>query len=139
MAYLTLDDLVARFGEREMLDVADRDDDGVVDAGVLAAAIGDAERDVDAQIGARYAVPLATVPDLVKRVAAQLARYYLHVANPPEWVRAGYKDALAILADIRDGRVAIDAPAAAGGASVAGRVQGVADARIFTPDRLRGF
>jgi phage gp36-like protein len=137
MAYITLDDLVARYGEREMLDTADRDGDGTPDPVVLDAAIGDAGRDVDGQIGGRYHVPLADPPELVRRLACQLARYYLHF-QPPEHVRAGYKDALAQLADIRDGRVAIDAPPASGGGSVSGHPRGRAMPPVFAAGRIGG-
>ncbi|HSV29458.1 MAG TPA: DUF1320 domain-containing protein [Candidatus Omnitrophota bacterium] len=141
MAYITLDDLVARYGEAEMVDIADRDRDGVPDPDVLAAVIGDAERDIDAQLGGRYQVPLASVPDLVKRLACQLARYYLHRVQPPEWVRSGYSDAMRQLGEIRDGRVSLDgvAPAPAPVQASAGRVAGVSEPRVFTPSNLRGF
>lgn len=137
MAYITLDDLVARYGEQEMLDVADRDRDGVADQSVLDAAIGDAGRDVDGQIGGRYAVPLVDPPELIRRLACQLARYYLHF-QPPEHVRAGYKDALAQLADIRDGVVTIDAPPASGGGVVSKRTQGRAMPPVFSAGRIGG-
>lgn len=139
MAYITADDLIARYGIEELLDVADRDGDGTADPAVLDAAIGDAQRDIDAQIGGRHAVPLLTVPELVVRICCQLTRYYLHRVQPPEWVRNGYRDALAALADIRDGRVTIDAPSASTPAPASGRVLGVSAPPVFAGGRLTGF
>lgn len=81
MPYLTTDDYEARFGTEEAIRLTDRTGAGTVNAEDLAAAITDAEATVDAAIAVRYALPLATVPEILVRITADLARERLHDEN----------------------------------------------------------
>ena len=71
--------MVARFGEAELIELTDRDGcaDAIVEA-VLDAALADAAADIDAYLGGRYPLPLASVPRVLHRHACDLARYYLY-------------------------------------------------------------
>ena len=99
-AYATLADLTARAGEEEILQVADRDGDAVADADVVAAAIATAESEINGYIGARYRLPLAEVPELVKTWAVSIARYHLHRDGAPEHVVRDWKSAMDGLRDV---------------------------------------
>lgn len=91
MSYCTADDLTAEFGEVELIQLTDRNGTGQIDAGVLAKAIGRADRLINGFLGARQLpVPADTVVD----IACDLARYYLYKDECPEEVRNRYKDAL---------------------------------------------
>lgn len=77
MAYATEQNIVARYGEAQLLLVADRDGDGIADAGVVDAALDDATDEIDSYLAARYALPLTTVPGILTRIAADLAMMYM--------------------------------------------------------------
>lgn len=123
MPYATQADLEARYGAAEILQLADRDGDGVIDAGVIEQALADAGAEIDGYLGSRYALPLAEVPQIVKVYACDLARYRLWDKAASEEVRRRYEDALRYLRLAADGRVKIAAdggaePVASGGAEV---------------------
>ncbi|TRL38032.1 gp436 family protein [Rhizobium straminoryzae] len=99
-AYATLADLLARAGEDEILQVADRDGDGAADQDVIASAIAAAESEINGYIGARYRLPLSTIPDLVTTWAVSIARYHLHRDGAPEHVVRDWKSAMDGLRDV---------------------------------------
>ena len=105
MPYAALDDLIERAGASEISEVADRDGDGVPDADVIGAALTTADTTIASYLAVRYAVPLATVPDVVRKWAVAIARYNLHRDGAPDHVVRDYKDALAELKDAGAGRL----------------------------------
>lgn len=140
MTYASLTDLIARAGDKEILQIADRDRDLLPDPDVIAAALTHADNLVNGYVGARYTVPLGTVPDLVRTWSVSIARYYLHRNGAPENVGQDYKDAIAALKDVAAGRIALPLPSGGAPAAVAGgQVMADAPAEVFTPERLRGW
>lgn len=140
MPYATLDDLIERAGSAEILDVADRDGDGIADPAVIAAAIETAGQTVDAYLGVRFQLPLVTPPPMVAKWAVSIARYHLHRDGPPDHVVRDYKDALAELKDAGAGRLAL--PGLDGAAPASGnndRVLSAGDCRVFTDRSFEGF
>lgn len=138
MSYATEQNLIDRFGEDDIRQVADRDGDGVNDAAAIAGAIGDAGDTIDAYVGSRYDLPLVSVPPRLVRVACELAFYYLHRFSPPEHVRKLYEDAMKFLGDVSTGRakldIAGDDPAPAGDTIAAEGPD-----RTFSHDTLKDF
>lgn len=105
MPYCTQQDLTDRFGSVELLQLADRDHSGAVDAEVINGAIADADAEIDSYLAGRYALPLATVPPILVRRACEITRFYLYHNHPTETVRAAYDDALRWLREVAAGRV----------------------------------
>lgn len=105
MPYCTQQNLVDRFGENELLDLADRDVDGIVDAEVIAGAIADADAEIDGYIAQRYPLPLADVPPMLVRRACDITRFFLYSKHPTETVKTAYDEALRWLRDVNAGRV----------------------------------
>ena len=64
--YASLADLIARAGEAEIRQTADRNLDGTADTDVVNAALTDADNLINGYLRARYSLPLATTPALVK-------------------------------------------------------------------------
>ncbi|ARJ70085.1 gp436 family protein [Paracoccus contaminans] len=95
MTYASLEDLVERAGMDEIVQVADRDGDLIPDPEVIGAALVHADNIVDGYLAGRYQLPFPQVPDLVRTWATAIARYQLHRWDPPDYVVADYKDALA--------------------------------------------
>ena len=110
--YATQQDLVKRFGALELAQLTDPDAVlGAIDGERVALALADADHLINGYCGARYVLPLSPVPDVVVRIACDLARYYLHTIQPTDVVTANYKDALRQLADIAAGRLPLQAGA----------------------------
>jgi phage gp36-like protein len=141
VSYASLADLNELAGQEEILQVADRDNDGEADADVIAAALAHADNMINGYLAVRYAIPLTAVPDLVRTWAVAIARYRLHRDGPPDHVVRDYNTAIAALKDV--GRGQIDLPidpadgslanASSGGIAVTGPEP------VFSQDKLEGW
>jgi phage gp36-like protein len=138
--YITADDLTARYGALDLLQVSDRDGDGVADPGVLDAACADTTELMDGYLGERYSLPLTPISGLVKSWAAAIAWFRLFL-SPPDNVRAAYDDALTHLERARTGKLILQANGVPSAATpVNGAVLAVEGApRVFDHQSLRGF
>lgn len=141
MPYASLVDLTERAGEQELLDVADRDNDGIVDPDVVEAALLHADNVANGFLAVRYRLPLAAVPDLLRTWCVAIARYFLHRDNAPDNVVRDWKDATTSLEKMARG--VIDLPVAEGEpdpvAGDSGRVSIVGPEPVFTREKLRGW
>lgn len=78
MAYCTQDDVeVAAGGEERLRQLADNDRNGVADSDTVSRAIAAAGAWMDGIIEKRIAVPIATVPQRIKDIAADEAVYIM--------------------------------------------------------------
>ena len=114
MPYATASDLIARFGEEELRQLADPQGTGTWDAGIVHQALADASAEMDAYLAQRYAVPVPA-SDLIVRICCDIARYRLWEDRASDEVRSRYEDAVRMLRDIAAGRAAL--PGAAASAS----------------------
>ncbi len=135
MPYATQADLETRFGVQELAQLTDRVSGTVPDAAVIAAALADADALIEGYLAQRYALPVSPVPTLLRRIAADVARFLLHGKSAGEKVREAYDDALSVLRDLSSGKAALagalPAPAAQAPAAAGGAPQAAAPARIF--------
>lgn len=144
MSYATSDDLLARFGEPQLLLLADRDGDSIIDAAVVAQAIADADEIVDLHVRGKYAVPLSPVDGVITGIVCDLARtrFYGNSTEIPDSVAAADKAARDLLKQISAGTVTLSAaPAPAGEAATGGDqlVETAGPGQTFTLDTLKGF
>lgn len=139
-AYATQADLTDRFGAVELAQLTDRDSGQVIDTAVLDRALADADAEINSYLATRYALPLATTPTVLVRLAADMARYRLYDERVTDAVRARYQDAVSLLKRLASGEVRLDGatlqPEPASG-SVAVTVR--APARVFGSDALAGY
>lgn len=105
MTYATQADLVDRFGETELAQRTNRTDGLTIDTDVLGRALADADAEIDGYLATRYALPLASTPVVLVRMAADIARYRLFGDGAPDEVRNRYTDAVKLLVAISDGKV----------------------------------
>lgn len=135
-AYCTVQDLIDRYGETEILELTDRDQSGSVDQTVAERAIDDASAEVDGYIGSRYDLPLDSPPAVLTRIAADIARYRLYDNLATEEVRKRYEDALRFLKSVGKGEISLGAsePPASTGSPMVSRGR-----RMFDDDDLEGF
>jgi phage gp36-like protein len=108
MSFATVQDLQTRYGDQEILLLADRDGDGVIDAGVVETHLQDADSEIISELAGAVAIDAASPPLNLKRLACQIARYRLHGSNPTDAARNDYKDAIAFLRLVRDGKASLD-------------------------------
>jgi phage gp36-like protein len=139
MTYATEQDLIDRYGEEELIQLTDRANVGAIDSAVLARAIADADAEIEGYLVGRYALPLASVPPLLARLACDIARYHLYDDAPLEQVRTRYEDARAHLKGIANGTVQLGLPASAGAAPVSGSPEVDAPDRVFSRDTLERY
>lgn len=133
MSYAALQDLIDRYGERELIEVADRDEPpaGAPDPAIVQRALDDATAEVDAYLATKYATPLVTVPNAVLSATCVISRYRLHDDKATEKIRTDYEDAIRWLKDISAGR-ALLAELVQPGKSVTVAVR--APAEVFTAE-----
>lgn len=140
MAYAVYADLSGRMPEQTLIALTDEQGIGVGNEAVADAALADAAAEIDAMIGARYAVPVSPVPDLLKKVCLDLAVEGLyarrHDVETPEAVVRAAKASRALLLAIsrRDAslpNLEESAPATSSGAETS------ASTRLFSRDSLR--
>lgn len=140
MSYASGDDLANRTGELELVQIADRNRDGIADQMVIEAALIDADNLINGYLATRYGVPLASAPDLVRTWSVSIARYVLHRNGAPEHVIQDYKDAISSLKDVAAGRIALPLPQGAEPlAETGGTVMSSHPAEVFTAEKLRGW
>ena len=108
MAYATVADMIARFGELEVLQLTDRNQEGVIDKAVAKTALDDATAEIDAYLG-RFKRQVGKVPPLLVRLCCDIARYRLTAAQGvliTEEIRNRYKiDVLEILKALASGDI----------------------------------
>lgn len=141
MAYAVIDDLIARFGQRELIQLTDRSNPPAdeVDPTVAQPALDSAQSFVDGYVGAKYALPLTEWPVLLTDVMCDVARYRLYADQATELVSQRYKEAVETLKGISAGRVKIDAPTGIEPPSRAPVIETRGDPRRFTRETLRRF
>lgn len=138
MTYATPTDLITRFGAKEIAQRADRGtprqvtdplmEDAAAGASLAAytapqqaaaaramvvvnRALADAQDTINMHISSRYALPIAPVPDVLGRIACNLARRYLYDDQVTELIKAAYDDDMRLLRDVRDGKAGLGADA----------------------------
>jgi phage gp36-like protein len=99
--YATKADLVARFGEN-VLSLALMFPADVPDP--LETALQDACEEVDGYLAVRYPLPLPNVPNNLKRIVCEIARYKLYFEEAPEATEVRYRMAIDFLKGVRDGK-----------------------------------
>jgi len=137
MTYATQADLEDRFGVDELTQLTDRVGAGVPDAAIVARALADADAEIDGYLASRYALPLATVPPMLARIACDIARYRLWEDRASEEVRLRYEDARRMLESIAKGMVSLGLPEASAAPALAKVSLG--NARVMTRGGTGGY
>ena len=103
MLYCTRADLIARFGETEVVYLeAGRDD-------ALNEVIADASALIDSYLAGRYQLPLAAVPAVLMRISRDLVRYAADNA-PDDTITRRRDDAVKFLESLAMGRITLGLP-----------------------------
>jgi len=135
MSYAAKANMIARFGEPEVIAVTDRTGAlDVIDDAVLASALSEADAEIDPYLAPRHVLPLASVPKILTGFACDIARYRLSGAGVTETdaVRLRYKDAIKFLESVAAGRIGL-------GLDVANNVAQPANSVQFSTPNSRAF
>lgn len=162
MPYITPADLVARFGAEEIAQITDRatprevtpellllaiagdpltgwaaSDVAAVTAALalMSGTIDDAQSAVDAYLSGRYSTPLGTVPLVVKRLTADVARYYLHGDRASDPVIKAFDAAMGLCRDIATGKIAFGADVITSPKSSGGAIEMVSPPRLWSREQ----
>lgn len=108
-----------RFGELEINQLTERMRDiGHTPADVLSAAIADADADIDGYLtDGGYTLPIASTPELLRKHACILTRFYLYKTQRPNEVKEDYDRSIGWLKRIAERKSTlpgIDLPATGG-------------------------
>jgi len=105
MTYATIQNMIDRFGEDELIQLTDRQNLGVIDNVVVNRALADADARINGYLGVRYTMPLSLPqPTGLERLGCDIARYALHEDRVTEIVQKRYDDAIALLRDVAAGK-----------------------------------
>jgi len=140
MIYATQNDMVARFGGEELVQLTDRAHLGEIDAAVVAGALNDASALIDGYLRAAYTLPLASVPAELVLVCCNLARFYLYDDRVIDVVQKRRDEAVSWLKDVSAKRVSLGVDGAGSAAPVAaGGVNFVVTGRVFDAATLKDY
>ena len=141
MPYATPQDMMNQFGETELVALTDRENVGVVDDALLVKALENAEGEINAYVGAKYQLPLANVPVVVRDFACDIARYRLSGAEVTETdvVRTRQKDAIKFFERVSKGEVSLGIDLSNAKATPSGSVKTTNPAKVFNDDAMAGF
>lgn len=139
MTYATVSDLVARFGEQEIVELSNLDlsHDSEINQEAVERALADSAAEIDGYLAARYRLPVSGTPHLLSLLCTDIARFRLQKGVSSEQARERYEDAVATLKRIADGRMNLpleaSPPAIGAPLAVPGR------ARVFDDETMRGY
>ncbi|WP_163266459.1 gp436 family protein [Chelativorans alearense] len=141
MAYCTLQELIERYSERMLIDISDRGDapTGTIDGDLITRAIADADALIDGYLAARYRLPLASVPHLVRDLSLRVSIYYAHAHVAEEKIKRDYEEALATLKRIAQGLIKLDIDGVEPPGSGAAEVRVGECERPMTVKSMKGF
>lgn len=104
---LSIIEFVDRFGIDEVVRMTDTRGDGRIGKATLVNALTDAQAQVEAYVGSRYALPLDSIPTLLKMAVGDIARGRLYAGAVPDGIDRTAKAAVAMLIRIQDGKLPI--------------------------------
>lgn len=109
--FATLQAMRNKFGERELIELTDIEKPytEAINMERLNAAMQQANSEIEGYIGARYTLPLQTVPPFLESIACDMARYHASTGvmseNSP--IKARYDNAIKTLKEISKGTLQI--------------------------------
>jgi phage gp36-like protein len=107
--YCTLEDIKKAIPEKNIIELTDDDNFGSIDEAKVQDAIDYAEQLIDGYLRGRYPVPLEPVPELIRRLAVDLAVFHLYSRrfelDMPQSMIDRRKEIIRLLEQIQAGKV----------------------------------
>jgi phage gp36-like protein len=141
VSYAAAQDMIDRFGEREVIMLTDREELGVIGEAVLAHALSHADGLINGYLRARYPLPLTAHYPILTTFAVDIARYLLlgAEANETSPARDRYKNAIRFLELIAEGKIGLGADTDGQSGPASSRIGVVGGHRVFTGHSLAEY
>lgn len=138
--YATLDDLLARQAESELVQLSDDEGTGVLSVDRVEAALSSAAIVIDGHVAAKYRTSDIPPPPLLVELACDLAMHKLYArrAAPPDRITQARDAAMKMLVGIAKGTIKLDQGEAVLGARP-GAILVARHERLFGRDDMVGF
>ncbi len=144
MSYATPDDVIARYPNRDLVQITNEDPSATnVNTAFIQRALDDASVEIDTYIEARFTLPLTDPPAVLNRLCSDIAMYRMQSLRPIhdlEDARKRYDDAIAMLQRVAKGELTLGLSADSLEPTIAQNVEVVVGPhKKFTRHRLKGF
>ncbi|HVA77889.1 MAG TPA: DUF1320 domain-containing protein [Candidatus Binataceae bacterium] len=144
MSYAAPQDIINRYPNRDLVQLTNEDPAATtVNTAALNQALGDASAEIDSYLEARFALPLADPPQVLNRLASDIAMYRLQALRPLhdlEDARRRYDDAVAMLTKVAAGELTLGLAADNAEPPVADAAEEISGPiRVFSRDTLKGY
>jgi phage gp36-like protein len=150
MIYATSDDMIARYPNRDLVQLTNEDPtQTTVNTAPIDQAIEDASSEIDGYLESRFALPLTDPPAVLNRLTCDIAMYRLQSLRPLHDLadaRKRYDDALSLLLRVARGEVTLglaadnlEPPQSSGSVVTAVGGELSITPRIFNRGSLKGF
>jgi phage gp36-like protein len=140
VAYCTLEDMEKALPSQAVTQLTDDEGDGTRVQERVDEAIAKADGEIDTYLGGRYAVPLSSVPEIVRSCSVDISVYHLYkrkVEEVPPTRDDAYRNALRVLREIRDGKMKLPV-AEADTVSASGFAMGIVETSHFEEEAQVG-
>lgn len=111
MSYVTIDAMRRKFGESELIQLTDNEApyQHAINTDKLNAAMQEANSEIDAYIGSRYALPLQIMPPFLVNIGCNLARFYANTGDLSEndAIKTRYDASIKTLTKISKGELTL--------------------------------
>jgi len=106
MTYCTVQDLIDRFGEQELIDLTDEHGTEEIESTQVTRAIIDASGFIESYLSSRYTLPLSEIPPILNKIACDLVHYGLY-DSPTDDVNKRFDGATKFLRDVSTGKAGL--------------------------------
>lgn len=143
--FATKADMIARFGEREVIALTDREMTGIINDAVIAQGLQAADAEITGYLAGRYALPFPSVPAVLIGYACDIARYRLTGTDVTctDDIAARHTEAIRYLRSVAKGEISLgldQTGAVVGGVVATGSgVRKAVGNRRFNADSMSGF
>ena len=137
MAYATLQNLIDSFGETEINQLADRDNDGLIDTALITLVQNKSASLIDSYLGSIYITPIVNPPEIIVGIDCDIQRYYLYDDNPTDRVVKGFDASIAWLEKVNKGLIRIKATTINSISQNSGAINYIESERMFSRDAMR--
>jgi phage gp36-like protein len=102
-------------------------------------ALQDAEQTINTYLGGRYQLPLSNSPQVLERIAGQIARFVLYDDSAIEQVTTLYKGSIKFLEDVASGKVQLGPTDSGATAQPSAGAEMHSDGLVFSRHSSKGF
>jgi len=136
--YATLQDMIDRYSQDEIILAFDRTASGEIDETAANKALADASAEIDGYLVGRYDTPLASPPAVIPPLAVDIALYKGSISTAQtEEKRTRYEDAIRFLTKVAKGDISLGLEKPSQGGS--GGASFVASPRLMGRGRMDGL